>query len=90
MRVFKTIEECRNYLRSNNLKKGVFFENQIRSEHFYTLKPTNFVNYSIITGFQSKVKINVNTKKVNYLNNCSDPYMKKCALILKNDKRKIL
>jgi hypothetical protein len=90
MRVFKTIEECRNYLRSNNLKKGVFFENYIRSEHFYTLKPTNFVCYSNITGFQSKLKINVNTKKVNYLNNCSDPYMKKCVLILKNDKRKIL
>jgi hypothetical protein len=90
MRVFKTFEECRNYLRSNNLKKGVFFENHIRSENFYTLKPTNSVCYSNITGFQSKVKINVNTKKVNYLNNCSDPYMKKCVLILKNDKRKIL
>ena len=93
MTKFQSIEECKVYLRSKQLKKGVFFQNQIRGNFFYTLEPTIFVDHDSITGYQQKLKVNVNCKKVNYLNNCGkhfkNEHMKKRVLSFMNNKSNI-
>ena len=65
--IFRTIEECKVYLRSKNLKKGVFFLNEIKGNFFLTLEPTEYSHYDSLVKCQTRVKVNLGSKKVNYL-----------------------
>ena len=65
--IFRTIEECKVYLRSKNLKKGVFFLNEIKGNFFLTLEPTEYSHYDSLVKCQTRVKVNFGSNRVNCL-----------------------
>lgn len=40
MQEFKTIDDCKNYLKENNLKQQTFYCNVYGWDTYYTLEPT--------------------------------------------------
>jgi hypothetical protein len=63
MNEFKSITECQDYLRSKNLKKGVFFFNVYGWERFFTLEPTFCTPTGKHKDFPSRVQINLRSDK---------------------------
>jgi hypothetical protein len=88
MTTFNSIEECKKYLHSKKLKKGIFFKNEFKGEIYFTLEPTPFVEYDLLTGYQQKIKVNINCKKINFVNNCGkhfrNEHMKKTYINFKD------
>ena len=63
MSEFKNVNECKDYLRSNNLKKGIFFVNVYGWDKFFTLEPTFCTPTGLDKNFPRKVEIGVRTER---------------------------
>jgi len=66
---FKTITECQDYLRSNKLKKGIFFFNVYGWSRFFTLEPTFCTPNGKDKNFPSRVEIGLRSEKPKIISN---------------------
>ena len=63
MTEFKNVSDCVDYLRSNNLKKGIFFVNIYGWNKYFTLEPTFHTPTGLDKNFPRKVEIGTRTER---------------------------
>ena len=73
---FKNIKECKDYLRSNGLRKGLFFLESERFDSFYTLEKTKNSRVHSLTGEITRFKISLNSNKIKLVHSKKNTFSK--------------
>ena len=74
---FKNLKECKDYLRSKGLRKGIFFLECVGSNTFYTLEKTKNSNVNSVTGEVTRWRINVDSNKIRFVRSNKNTFSKK-------------
>jgi hypothetical protein len=73
---FKNLKECKDYLRSKGLRKGIFFLESEGFDSFYTLEKTKNSNVHSLTGEVTRWKVNVDSNKIRLVHSKKNTFSK--------------
>jgi hypothetical protein len=73
---FKNLKECKDYLRSNGLRKGIFFLESEGFDSFYTLEKTKNSKVDSLTGEITRWKVNVDSNKIRLVHSKKNTFSK--------------
>jgi hypothetical protein len=73
---FKNLKECKDYLRSNGLRKGMFFVESEGFDSFYTLEKTKNSKIDSLTGEVTRWKVNVDSNKIRLVHSKKNTFSK--------------